>query len=335
MAYLKYLKKWEIPEREATPEHIYWNRRQFIKALGLGGLALTGLTALNRFNSIVGAEGTAQPTTAASPAPGTGVPPLAGTPIPVPRNPKYTLDRPLTDEQVATQFNNFYEFTQDKDTVWTLVDRFETRPWEVEVAGLVEKPKVYDIDELIRSMPLEERLYRFRCVETWAMAVPWTGFPMKALIDQVQPKSTARYIHFTTFFRPDQAPGQKERRWPWPYSEGLTMEEALNELTLLATGLYGKELPKQNGAPVRLVVPWKYGYKSIKSIVKIEFTDVQPPTFWNTLSPEEYPFQSNVEPDVPHPRWPQDRETMIGTGEKRDTLLYNGYDEFVAPLYKK
>ena len=313
---------WEIPESEVTPEHVYVNRRAFLKALGFGALGLAGAAACGR------------PAAGATPTPAVSPTPLGPTPTPAPLNATFTLDRPLTDEKIATTFNNFYEFSLGKDQVWGLVSRFQTRPWEVEVAGLVARPRVYDLDDLKKLMAFEERRYRFRCVETWAMANPWTGFPLKALIDLVEPQSTAKYVGLTTFLRPDEAPGQYDRSFPWPYTEGLSMAEATHELTFVATGMYGKDLPKQNGGPIRLVVPWKYGYKSIKSIVRIEFTDVQPATFWNTMSPDEYPFQSNVDPAVPHPRWSQARETMLGTGEKRDTLPYNGYGEYVAQLYK-
>jgi sulfoxide reductase catalytic subunit YedY len=317
MPYLKFSKGWEMPENEVTPEHVYWNRRQFIRALGFLGLNALALSSLSPLERIVRAQ-------ASAPDP---------TPTPAPRNPQYALDRPITPEEEATGYVNFYEFSTSKTKVVDLISRFETRPWEVEITGLVEKPKVLDIDDLLRLMPMEERLYRFRCVERWAIAAPWTGFPMKALLDLVEPKSSARYVKMTTFFRPEQAPGQKSVLWPWPYVEGLTMEEALNELTFLATGIYGKELPKQNGAPLRLVVPWKYGLKSIKSIVQIELTDSKPATFWETVAPQEYPFESNVDPDVPHPRWSQAEEVMLGTSEKRPTLKYNGYGEYVAYVY--
>ena len=207
------------------------------------------------------------------------------------------------------------------------------------MAGLVAKPKIYDFDELLRKMPLEERLYRHRCVEAWAMAVPRTGFPLKAFIEAVEPLSSARYVKMTTFFNPKEAPAQWYMPgWPWAYSEGLTMAEATNELALLVTGIYGHELPKQHGAPLRLVVPWKYGYKSIKSIVRIEFTAEQPSTFWNTFVPDEYDFDANVNPDVPHPRWSQAEERMIEADDDnpslRPTLLYNGYEEYVRHLYR-
>jgi methionine sulfoxide reductase catalytic subunit len=323
MPYLKFSERWEIPEREATPEHIYCSRRHFIKELGFAGLSVLALSKLRlsraaaapEFESL--ASGPSEPTA-----------------TPVPQNSKYVLDRPITAEEEATHYTNFYEFTTSKREVADLVERFETRPWELEVTGLVDKPGIFDIDDLLRAAPLEERLYRFRCVERWAMAVPWVGFPMKSLLSMVEPKSSARYVKLVTFFRPDQAPGQSDPGWPWPYTEGLTMDEALNELTLVATGVYGKEMPKQNGSPLRLIVPWKYGLKSIKSIVQIELTEEKPPTFWETVAPNEYPFESNVDPDVAHPRWSQSEEIMLGTQEKRPTLKYNGYGEYVAHLYE-
>jgi len=300
------------------------NRRRFLKALGAGGLGIPGLIAgCGTDNGQKLPEDLSEEPTETD-----------GRLYPAARNPSFTLDRPMTDETVAGRFNNFYEFSLGKEAVWKLMDQFVTRPWEIEVAGLVEKAGVYDVDDLIRRMPLEERLYRFRCVEAWAMAVPWTGFPMRALVDYVRPRSSAEFVRLVTFLNPDQAPGQKTYGgYPWPYFEGLTMAEATNELTLLVTGIYGHELPKQHGAPIRLIVPWKYGFKSIKSIVRIEFTDEQPGTFWNTLAPSEYDFWANVNPEVPHPRWSQAMETLIGTGERRPTLLYNGYGDYVAHLY--
>lgn len=300
---------WEIPERQATPEPLFLDRRRFLKELGLAGLGLIAGPSL----------ASAQETTSLYPAK---------------RNPAYTLDRPLTAETVAASYNNFYEFTTDKAEVRNKVGDFQIHPWQVEVRGMVQKPMIYDLDELVRRMPLEERLYRHRCVEAWAMAVPWTGFPLKALIDEVQPLSSAKYLRFFSFNRPDQAPGQKWQFWyPWPYFEGLTMQEATHELTLLVTGIYGHELPKQHGAPIRLVTPWKYGFKSIKSIVTIQFTDHQPPTFWNAVAPDEYDFYANVNPAIPHPRWSQATEQLIGTDQRVPTQPYNGYGEYVAHLY--
>ncbi len=335
-------KKWHLPERQATDEDVYLNRRKFIRQAGLGSIALLGgcipekllnpqqLVDPAKFLNPQVAEPTASPETAEP------TPPSEWYPAPV--NEAFaTLDRPLTDERVAALYNNFYEFSTTKE-VWRFIDNFEPRPWTVEISGLVQQPKTYDIDDLIGLMELEERLYRHRCVEAWSMAIPWTGFPMRALVDLVQPLSSARYVRMTSFFNPTVAPGQWDRSdYPWPYTEGLTMAEATNELTLLATGIYGHELPKQHGAPVRLVTPWKYGFKGIKSITKIEFISEQPATFWNSLVPREYSFLSNVEPEVPHPRWSQATEGFITTDpfnpERRPTLLYNGYAEYVAHLY--
>ena len=215
---------------------------------------------------------------------------------PAKRNEMYTLDRPLTSEFDAANYNNFYEFSTRKNLVVRLAERLQTRPWQVEVAGLVQKPQTFDIDDLVRKMPLEERLYRHRCVEAWSMSVPWTGFPIKAFVDLVQPLSSAKYIRMITFNDPQTAPGMRNDTYPWPYFEGLSMAEATNDLALFVTGIYGHELTKQHGAPIRLVVPWKYGYKSIKSIVRIEFVEEEPKTFWNTLIPWEYHFVANVRP---------------------------------------
>ena len=321
---------WEIPEREATPEEVYLNRRRFLKALGATGLGTAGLLAGCSH------ESSFEPFDPAEEAPPEEEGPVApGEPLyPARLNPDFAaLDRPLTGEGVAAAYNNFYEFGRSKDVV-EQATKLTTDPWTVEVGGLVHKPATYDLDDLARRMPLEERLYRFRCVETWAMAVPWTGFPMKALIDAVEPFSDVRYVRMTTFFNPEEAAGQwRFPEWPWAYTEGLSMAEATNELTLLATGIYGHELPNQHGAPIRLVVPWKYGYKSIKSIVRIEFVGEKPATFWTTLAPQEYGFISNVNPGVPHPRWSQAQERMLGTNEVRPTLIYNGYEDYVAHLY--
>lgn len=317
---------WEIPESQATPEDVYLNRRRFLKTMGFASAGMLGLLA-----GCQQARGESEQVSTSPP----GLPPPSKTSglYPAKRNKRFALDRPLTEEAIAGRYNNFYEFSSVKDRVWKLVERFETRPWQIEVTGLVSQPKVYDIDDLVHQMPLEERRYRFRCVEAWAMAVPWTGFPMKALIDLVQPLTSAKYVRMLTFLKSDQAPGQLDSRLPWPYFEGLTMAEATNELTLLVTGIYGHELSKQHGAPIRLIVPWKYGFKSIKSIVRIEFVEEQPATFWNVLVSHEYDFWANVNPEVPHPRWSQATERIIGTGERRATLLYNGYADHVAHLY--
>jgi sulfoxide reductase catalytic subunit YedY len=308
---------WAMPEREATPEAVFFNRRAFLKG-GLGAVA----------GSMAGLSGLAQLAQADSHE----TPDKTLDMYPARRNPTFTLDRPLTDEKVAAKYNNFYEFGPTKTIAW-LAQRLKTRPWQVQVSGLVAKPKTYDIDDLIRAMPLEERLYRFRCVEAWAMAVPWTGFPFSALIKQVEPLSSAKYVKMTTFLDRTVALNQLQFWYPWPYVEGLTMAEAMNELTLLVTGIYGKPLPKQHGAPIRLITPWKYGFKNIKSIVSIEFTAEQPKTFWEILGPDEYGFWANINPAVDHPRWSQAQERMLGTEEKRPTLLFNGYGEWVASMY--
>lgn len=322
---IKSSKGWKIPERLATPEPVYINRRRFLQSLGLVGAGvLSGATGCLQGSSSAESNSADLRDTLPKPSP----------PYPVARNPGFVVNRSITSETVAASYNNFYEFTTDKEEVWRKARKFETRPWQVEVTGLVHHPRTYDIDDLVKRMPLEERVYRFRCVEAWSMVLPWTGFHLKALIDEVQPSAQAKYVRFITFNRPQQAPGQRWQPWyPWPYFEGLTMAEASNELTLLATGIYGHALPAQHGAPIRLVTPWKYGYKSIKSIVRIEFVDQQPATFWNKLAPSEYDFWANVNPRVPHPRWSQASERVVETGERIPTQLYNGYGEFVASLY--
>lgn len=248
----------------------------------------------------------------------------------------------LTAEDIATSYNNFYEFSLEKDEVKKKVEKWnlKTADWRVEVTGLVEKPKSYSLDELISLAggSLEERIYRFRCVEAWSMVVPWSGFPLRNLIEKLKPKAAAKYVQFQTFSDKKIGPNFSGLpHYPWPYTEGLTLEEAKNPLTLMATGLYGKALPKQNGAPLRLVVPWKYGFKSIKSIVKIDFTDKQPKTLWNSLAPDEYGFYANVNPDVAHPRWSQASERILDKAffpKRKPTLLFNGYEKEVAYLYK-
>ena len=326
-------RKWEIPEREATDEDVYLNRRRFLRGAGLGTIGLISGCIPDR---LLQPKSLVDPQPFLAPANREPIPPDQWYPAPL--NPDFsTLDRPLTDEEIAGLYNNFYEFTTGKD-VHRHVDAFEPSPWTVEIAGLVPEPKTWDIDDLVGRMDLEERLYRHRCVEAWSMAIPWTGFPMKALVDLAQPLSSARFVRMTSFFDPVAAPGQWDRPdFPWPYVEALRMDEATNELTLLVTGIYGHSLPKQHGPPLRLVTPWKYGFKGIKSIVRIEFVAEQPATFWNTEAPHEYGFVSNVEPEVPHPRWPQSHERFISTSlssfERRDTLLYNGYEEYVAHLY--
>lgn len=319
---------WSLPEKSATPENIYRNRRRFLKEMGFTGMgAMIGLLAGCSEHSAVSAEASAASTTAA--------PPSGTNSYPFPRNPEFNPPKlRLSDEEVVTSYNNFYEFSTSKTRVKRLTGKFVTSPWDVEIGGLVEKPMKLSMDDIISTFPLEERVYRFRCVEAWSMNVPWTGFPFSKLIEKVVPKSDAKFVKFTTFFRPEQAPGFTDSAtYPWPYTEGLRMDEAMNPLTLVTTGLYGKPLPKQNGAPIRMVVPWKYGYKSIKSIVRIDFVATQPNTLWETLAPDEYPFESNVNPKISHPRWSQATERLVDTGARVNTLPYNGYGDYVAKLY--
>jgi len=251
---------------------------------------------------------------------------------PAKRNEAFALDRPLTAESVASKYNNFYEFSLSK-TAYSQAESLKTRPWTLKIDGLVEKPMQVGIDDLIKAMTLEERLYRHRCVEAWSMTMPWTGFPLKKLVDYAKPLGSAKFIRFETFMDPKMAPGQRGF-FPWPYVEALTMAEATNDLAFMVTGAYGKPLANVFGAPIRLHTPWKYGFKSAKSIVKISFVEKRPETFWEASGPGEYGFWANVNPQVPHPRWSQATEEVIATGERRPTLLFNGYAEQVASLYK-
>ncbi len=320
MANIKIPKGWEIPENRATPESDYINRRKFIKDLGLVGAGTL---------SLFGTSACAQDDRVAK-----QLEPYQTQKLEHKKNTDFTVKRNQTEEIVAATYNNFYEFTSSKSSVWRRVERFKTRPWEIEISGLVEKPMTLDVDDLIKMMPLEERIYRFRCVETWAMVVPWIGFPMKALLEKVQPKDDAKYVQMTTFFDPKVALQQNDPNLPWPYLEGLTLAEAMNDLTMLVVGIYGHILPPQHGAPIRLTVPWKYGFKSIKSIVSIELTKKKPRNFWNVILPREYGFEANVNPNVPHPRWSQASEWMIGSMDRHPTIIYNGYGDAVAHLYE-
>ncbi len=329
--FIKTKKPWEIEEKP-TPEEVFSGRRAFLKDAArvtlAAGVSLYGASALLRLPRAI--AGTVRP---GAMTPDHPLSTARGHAYPALRNPSFTIDRPLTDERVAARYNNYYEFSPDKD-VYRYVEGFRTRPWSIEIKGLVKRPGVYDVERLTRRFGLEERLYRFRCVEAWAMAVPWTGFPLRDLIEMVEPEGSAGYVRFRTLYDMGAYREQRIRFWlPWPYTEGLTMDEAMNELTFMATGIYGHVLPVQHGAPIRLVVPWKYGFKSIKAVVSIEFTKRRPSTFWNTMAPDEYGFTSNVDPAVPHPRWSQATEKMLGTGVRRETMKYNGYGELVAGLY--
>jgi sulfoxide reductase catalytic subunit YedY len=317
-----------LPEREVTPEAALLSRRRWLKRLGLGGIALGAA-------GTVGGAWWLMRRGADEEILASGRVEVPGAELfPAARSPHFReADRPVTKESAVARYCNFYEFTNGKD-VWRHLTDFHPVPWTLEVTGLAAKPRIFDFDQLLHFFSLEERIYRHRCVEAWAMVIPWTGFALAALLRQVEPLPAARFVRFVSFNRPGEASRQQSRLYPWPYCEGLTLAEATNELAFLATGMYGHALLKQHGSPVRLVLPWKYGFKSIKSIARIELTAEQPATFWNTLAPREYDFPANVNPDVPHPRWSQRKERMLGSGEVRPTLLYNGYAEWVAGLYQ-
>jgi sulfoxide reductase catalytic subunit YedY len=304
----------DIKPSEITPESTYLNRRNFIRAGLLAGTAgATGL-AYRYFNP--------------KPLPPVEVKDISNVEMPKSFS---TDEKPNTIDQIAN-YNNYYEFGTSKDEPARQAQQLVTRPWTVEVGGMVQQPRTFDIDDLLK-FEQEERIYRFRCVEAWSMVIPWVGFPLKKLLDQVEPLGTAKYIALETKYDPKIMLSSFRAGIDFPYVEGLRLDEALHPLTMLATGIYGKELPKQDGAPVRLVVPWKYGFKNIKSIVKITLTDKEPPTTWNTAAPDEYGFYSNVNPNVRHPRWSQAKERRIGELGLRDTLPFNGYGDQVAALY--
>jgi methionine sulfoxide reductase catalytic subunit len=307
-------KGWELPESAATPEALFRDRRRLIRALGMGSLLAPALGGL------------------AAPADAAEEPDPSAKLYPFKRNPKYTLDRAITPEKIVETYNNYYEFGSQKD-IAEAAQAVPIRPWTVTIDGLVEKPITIGIDDLLKKMPLEERLYRHRCVEAWSIAVPWSGFAMSAFVDFAKPLGSAKYVEMQTFMDPKLAPGQKEFWYPWPYIEGLTMFEAKNELAFLVTGMYGHPLAKQDGAPLRLAVPWKYGFKSVKAIVRFSFTDKEPVSFWTKLQGDEYGFWANVNPAVPHPRWSQATERVLGTDERRPTLIWNGYGDYVAQIY--
>src|SRR3990170_8476543 len=301
----------DIKNSEITPKTLYINRRQFIAVAA--SLAAAGLTA----------EEMLLKTRA-----------WAGQKLPIKKRDEFSVEEKQTSFKDATHYNNFYEFSTDKEDVAELASKFRTRPWTISIEGHVKQSKVYDIDALIKMFPLEERVYRFRCVEAWSMVLPWVGFALGDFIKICEPTSKAKYVKFTTIFSPEQMPGQKTSVLQWPYEEGLRMDEAVHPLTLLTVGMYGEILPNQNGAPLRLVAPWKYGFKNIKSIVKISFVEEMPVTTWMKASPGEYGFYANVNPDVDHPRWSQAQERRIGEFLKKKTLMFNGYAEQVAGLYK-
>ncbi len=304
---------WRLPDSAVTPERIYLGRRHFLKTLGFG-LAGVALLRENIFAATAG--------------------------FPSKLNPDYRLaDLTLTKENAILGYNNFYEFSYSKEGVRVEANKgWKTEPWKLEIGGLIAKPLTFDVNELVKKIGgIEQRNYRHRCVEAWSMVVPWDGFPLRKLIALAEPKSEARFVKFTSFYDPNVATNQSDSRFTWPYVEGLTIDEAQHELAFLATGIYGKPLANQNGAPIRLVVPWKYGFKGIKSITRIEFTSEQPQTLWNLATPSEYGFYANVNPNVDHPRWSQARERVIGGSifeGKKPTLMFNGYEKEVAALYK-
>ena len=300
---------------EITPKELYMNRRRFMAAAaGIGAAALSA----HRISELLSPSEVA----------------LAGQKLNAPRSPISTTGEKLTPYKDVTNYNNFYELSTEKEEPARLASGFHPLPWTVQFDGLVEHPQTLDYDALLKLAPLEERVYRHRCVEGWSMVIPWIGYPLKVLLDRVQPKSSARFVAFTTVMRPSELPGQRRPVLNWPYKEGLRLDEAMNPLALFTVGLYGEVLPNQNGAPVRVVIPWKYGFKSCKSIVRITLTDKMPPTSWNEAAPPEYGFYSNVNPQVDHPRWSQARERRIGELFRRDTMMFNGYGDFVAGMYK-
>ncbi len=310
-----------LPTREITPEHLYLNRRNFMRA-GAAAASMIATGAIYRQLNRTGS----MPLMTEVVESYARVPPDA-----IARG--FDLNEAQTPVENTINYNNYYEFTTDKQMVAEKAMNFVARPWQIAVEGLVHQPAVFDVDELLKTFLLEERIYRMRCVETWSMVVPWIGFPLAKLIERVEPMAEAKFVAFETLVDPKRLPNQRSAVLDWPYVEGLRLDEAQHPLTILAAGLYGRLLPGQNGAPLRLIVPWKYGFKGIKSIVKIRLVEEQPPTTWNSSAPGEYGFYANVNPAVPHPRWSQATEQRLGESGRRATLPYNGYAEQVAPLY--
>ena len=309
----------DIEPSEITDRDVYLNRRRFMQssALSAGGAAIGAGLMLPRRSLGLASDPNAK-----------------GTPLADVTSGPFSTDEEMTPYKDITRYCNFYEFGTGKRDPAEHSGNFKPQPWRIKVIGHCEKPGTYSYEDIVKPHQLEERIYRLRCVEAWSMVIPWVGVPLAAILKRFQPTSNAKYVAFRTIFRPTEMPGQNQRFLDWPYVEGLRIDEAMNPLTLFAVGLYGQELPNQNGAPIRLVVPWKYGFKSIKSVVTINFTETEPPTTWNLQAPDEYGFYSNVNPQVRHPRWSQARERRIGDVFKRDTLMFNGYGEQVANLYK-
>ena len=310
MSFIINKKIWNIENQYITDEKIFNSRRKILKNLALGSLFYAGMSSIPK-----------------------DVLSQSNLYYPPKVNNLYKVNRPITKESDATTYTNFYEFGSSKN-IWRRAAKMKTSPWTITIDGLVKKPLTIDIDDLLRKIGgIEERVYRFRCVESWSMTVPWSGFSLNKILSLVEPSSSAKFIKFETFYEPDIAPGQKQKWYPWPYQEGITIDEAKNDLSFIATGIYGKKLPNQNGAPLRLVIPWKYGFKSIKSIVKISFVSSRPEGLWEKIAPAEYGFWANVNPQVSHPRWSQSTEQQLGIEGRVPTVIYNGYGPQVASLY--
>ena len=313
---------WEIAERLATPEALALRRRGLLA----GALAISAGT-------LAAGSMAARPARAAGDA-ASGAAPAAAAPLGATglRNDKYPPGRAITDEKYATTYNNYYEI-DDSKTIWRGAQKIPQRPWSIDIGGMVAKPRTIAIDDLFHQVQFEERVYRHRCVEAWAMTVPWTGFPLSQLVKLADPLGSAKYMVFETRQDPKSMPGLDSPLFPWPYIEGVTMQEAANDLAFISTGMYGKPLPPQDGGPIRLTLPWKYGFKSAKALAKVTFTDKRPVNFWQAIAPDEYGFWANVNPAVAHPRWSQARERLLGSDEMVPTVIYNGYGDFVASLY--
>ena len=311
---------WEIPESQVTPEHLALNRRTLMAAAGAGTILAPGAAQAQFWRRNEPAD------------PWARLPHTTPDLPPAMRNPRYRPERAISPEREPVTYNNFYEFGSDKG-IWTSAIRMPVRPWTVKIDGLVEQSIELEVDDLIRRVGVEERVYRLRCVEAWAMTVPWTGFELSKVLELARPLSGARYVRFETAQVPSVMTGLRQAWYPWPHIEGCTIAEAMNELSFMPVGIFGRPLPPQNGGPIRVVVPWKYGFKSGKSFVRITLTDQRPKSFWETLQANEYGFWANVNPEVAHPRWSQATERLIGPGERVPTRLFNGYGDFVAGLY--
>lgn len=321
---------WQLKESEASSFESYTNRRSFIGKLGLGTIGAASLSTIGCVGNANGGPERGPLDTIPANAPRFG--------YPATRSELYTVDeRPVSDRIAASSYNNFYEFDGNSKEIWHLTDDYNPYPWTIQIHGLVEKPITLDLEDLIRQIGIEERLYRHRCVEAWSLTVPWAGFPLRKLVELAKPLSKATHLRFVSVARKKEMPGIRSQSWyKWPYYEGLTIQEATNDLAFAATGMYGEPLTKQNGSPIRLVLPWKYGYKGPKAVARIEFVDKEPKTFWNDLAPDEYSFSSNVNPMVPHPRWSQASERFIKDMDDIQrvlTLPYNGYGNFVSSMY--